>query len=158
MKKNLFCRKRKFAAYQNEHAFTLVEMLFAFSVFLIIVFFISPIFQLMLNHRDLEGRLQDMEWEVFCSQIKKEIRMSTNAEVADRNLVLSEDQGKVTFEKYENSIRRRVNDTGHEIVLQNVSQVMFTRLKNAIKISVKDLNGKDYTVTVYSFLAWGDAG
>lgn len=158
MKKILSCLEQRFAAYQNDRAFTLVEMLFAFSVFLIIVFFISPIFQLILHNHDLQERLQDMEWDVFCSQIKKEIRMSTNAQVVNQTLVLSEGTDKVTYEQYEHSIRRRVNDTGHEIILQDVSQVIFTRLNNAVMVSVKDLNGKDYSVIVYSFLEWSGTG
>jgi len=106
----------------------------------------------------LETRLQDMEWEVFSSQIKKEIRMSTNAQVVGQTLILADDKGTVSIEKYGNTIRRRVNSKGHEVILQNVSQLTFTELNNGVKITVKDLNGKTYMLTVYSYIQWGDGG
>jgi competence protein ComGF len=147
--------KSSFAASQNEQAFTLIEMLFSFTIFTIIVFFISPIFQMILGNTPQQGRIQDLEWEVFCSQMKKEIRMSTKVQVSANTLILTEDVGTVVYEKYQNILRRRVYMTGHEVLLQNIANVNFTMLKNSIRVAVKDLNGKDYTVTVYSFLNWG---
>lgn len=143
--------------YLNRDGFTLVEMLFAFAIFLTIVFFISPIFQMMLNHNGINARLQIMEWDVFCSQMKKEIRMSTNAQVIDNRLVLTVDSGTVVYEKYGDSLRRRVNYTGHEIILQSVKEVTFRLLNNALNVSVKDLSGKEYEATVYSFVDWNDS-
>jgi competence protein ComGF len=146
--------KKKNAFNLNSQAFTLVETLFAFSIFTILIFFISPIFHLILNNTDLKERLQIMEWEVFCSQIKKEIRMSDHAEVVAGNLVLTKDNQTIIYEKYNNVLRRRVNNTGHETLLQNVSQVEFTLLNNSISVYVKSKSGKEYTITIYSFLDW----
>jgi competence protein ComGF len=146
--------KKRFVVYLNDRAFTLIDTLFAFSIFIIIIFFISPVFQLMLNNRDIKGRLQVMEWEVFSSQIKKEIHGSQNAVVVGGNLVLSEDTETIVYEKYNNILRRRVNNSGHEVVLQNVSEVTFTLLNNAVRVSLKSLNGKEYSITIYSFLEW----
>jgi competence protein ComGF len=106
----------------------------------------------MFGQSELKNRLQTMEWEVFCSQMKKEIRMSTNIQVVSNHLILTEDNGTVTFEKYENILRRRVNNSGHEVVLQNVSDVTFTLLPNRIRISVKDLHDKEYITNVYPFI------
>lgn len=146
--------KKRFVVYLNDRAFTLIDTLFAFSIFIIIIFFISPVFQLMLNNRDIKGRLQVMEWEVFSSQIKKEIHGSQHAEVVGGSLVLSEDTETIVYEKYNNILRRRVNNSGHEVVLQNVSEVTFTLLNNAVRVSMKSLNGKEYSITIYSFLEW----
>ncbi len=156
MKKILSTQKSIFAVIQNEQAFTLVEMLVSFFIFTSIVFLISPVFQLMPG-KNLEGRIQELEWDVFCSQMKKEIRLSTGARVSGNSLILTEDVGTVIYEKYENVLRRRVNSTGHEVLLQNVTNVNFTLLKNSIYVSVKDLQGIDYNITVYSFLNWSDA-
>jgi competence protein ComGF len=145
---------KAFAKFQNEQAFTLVEMLFAFWIFTVIIFFISPLFSVMLQHNDPSKRLQEMEWDVFSSQIKKEIRMSTKAQVVSNRLLLTEDVGSITFEKYENILRRRVNNTGHEVILQNVSEVNFTLLPNTIRVTVKDLKQKEYIVNVSSYLNW----
>lgn len=100
-----------------------------------------------------------MEWDVFCSQVKSEIHSSSNVLIADGGqFVFTTSSGTITYEKYENSLRRKVNNTGHEILLQNVAHVSFNRLKNAMEITVTDLSGKDFIVTVYSFINWDDFG
>lgn len=149
--------KKTFANCLNEHAFTLVEMLFAFFIFTMIIFLISPVFSIMLQQNDRQRRLQMMEWEVFCSQIKKEIRMSTKAQVVNNRLFLTEDTGTIVFEKYENILRRRVNNTGHEVLLQNISDVNFTLMPNTVIVTVRDLQQRQYIVNVYSFINWGAA-
>ncbi|MDP4105665.1 MAG: competence type IV pilus minor pilin ComGF [Bacillota bacterium] len=149
-----FILKKVFAKLQNEHAFTLVEMLFAFWVFTIIIFFISPLLSGMVQHHATSKRLQEMEWDVFSSQIKKEIRMSTKGQVVNNRLILTEDIGSVTFEKYDNILRRRVNNTGHEVLLQNVAEVNFSLLPNTVRVEVTDLNQIEHIVNVATFLNW----
>ncbi|MBL4951418.1 prepilin-type N-terminal cleavage/methylation domain-containing protein [Neobacillus sp. YIM B02564] len=146
--------KLKFAANSNENAFTLVEALFALSIFSIIVFLLAPIFQIILDHRDNQIRLQEMEWEVFCSQFKKEIRLSTEAKVESGQLILTKGKDSIIYEKYETNLRRRVNFTGHEVVLQNVSQHAFELLNNAVKVTVKNNLGKEYSVIAFSLVDW----
>ncbi|WP_312471924.1 competence type IV pilus minor pilin ComGF [Neobacillus sp.] len=150
----LFYPKPKYAVCSNEKAFTLLEVLFAFSIFTIIIFFMTPFFQIILNNKDSHAQIQAMEWEVFCSQIKKEIRLSTRAQVIANRLILTKDTETIQYEKYGSNLRRRVNSTGHEILLQNVSQYSFTLLNNSVKINVTDLWGKEYSVVVYSLVDW----
>ncbi|MEH7111906.1 competence type IV pilus minor pilin ComGF [Neobacillus niacini] len=138
----------------NEKAFTLLEVIFALSIFTIIVFFMVPLFQIMLENKDINGRLQEMEWDVFCSQIKKEIRISSKVEVISGRLVLTNNNESIYYEKYGSNIRRRVNSTGHETLLQNVSLVTFTRIKNSVEIFVVDVWGKEYRVVVHSYIKW----
>ncbi|WP_257009158.1 competence type IV pilus minor pilin ComGF [Bacillus sp. 7884-1] len=140
--------------YPNEKAFTLLEVLFAFSIFTTIVFFMFPVFQIISDNKDSNGRLQAMEWDVFCSQIKKEIHISSKAEVISGNLVLTLNNEKILYEKYGSNIRKRVNSTGHETLLQNVSLVTFTRIKNSVKITVKDVWEREYSVVVHSYIEW----
>ncbi|MGX6442733.1 competence type IV pilus minor pilin ComGF [Neobacillus sp. K501] len=147
-------KKQKFVLIQNEQAFTLLEVLFAFLIFTTIIFFLTPVLQVLLNHSDSQERLQEMEWQVFCSQIKKEIRMSSNVEVLSGKLVLTNQNEKVYYEKYTQNLRRRVNSTGHEIALQNVSSVNFIRENHAVKIVVTDIWGNEYSTRIHSFIQW----
>ncbi|MEO2074434.1 MAG: competence type IV pilus minor pilin ComGF [Bacillus sp. (in: firmicutes)] len=146
--------KLKNAGYSNDRAFTLIEVLLAFSIFSIIIFFMIPIFQITLNQKDISEKLKSMEWEVFSSQIKKEVRFSTRAQIMSGRLVLTKESEIVQIEKYGTNLRRRVNSTGNEIILQDVSQFTLTLKNNAVKITVVDLLGKVYTVTVYSLVDW----
>ncbi|MFJ5757996.1 competence type IV pilus minor pilin ComGF [Neobacillus sp. NPDC093182] len=148
------CQEQKFVMYRNEKAFTLLEVLFAFSIFMTIVFFMVPVLHIVLDNKDSNGRLQEMEWDVFCSQIKKEIRISSKAEVVSGRLVLTNNNETITYEKYGSNLRRRVNSSGHETLLQNVSSVTFIRNNNSVKIIVKDVWGKEYNVVVQSYIQW----
>jgi competence protein ComGF len=143
-----------FVKYRNENAFTLLEVLFAFSIFMTIVFFMAPVLQIVLDNKDSNGRLQEMEWDVFCSQVKKEIRISSKAEVVSGRLVLTVNNESINYEKYGSNLRRRVNSSGHETLLQNVSSVTFTRINNSVKIIIKDVWGKEYNVVVHSYIQW----
>lgn len=147
-------KKQKLVLLQNEQAFTLLEVLFAFLIFTTIIFFLTPVLQVLLNHSDSQERLQEMEWQVFCSQIKKEIRMSSNVEVLSGKLVLTNQNEKVYYEKYTQNLRRRVNSTGHEVALQNVSSVNFIRENNAVKIVITDIWGNEYSTRIHSFIQW----
>ncbi|WP_419956434.1 competence type IV pilus minor pilin ComGF [Neobacillus niacini] len=144
----------KFVKYLNEKAFTLLEVLFAFSIFMIIAFFMLPVLHIILDNNDSTGRLQNMEWDVFCSQIKKEIRISSKADVVSGRLVLTNNNETINYEKYGSNIRRRVNSLGHETLLQNVSSVTFIRINNSVKIIVLDVWGKEYIVVVYPYIQW----
>jgi competence protein ComGF len=140
--------------FLNEKAFTLIEALLALSIFSMIVFFTTPILQVMLRNIDSHTSTQEMEWEVFCSQIKKEIRMSSHAEVVSGKLFLTQDPDTIVYEKYGSNIRRRVNSTGHEIILQNVEGFTFTLLNDCIKVTVKDIWGNEYACNAYSLINW----
>jgi competence protein ComGF len=150
-------KKQKFVPVKNEQAFTLLEVMFALIIFSTIVFFIAPVFQIMFKNIHSEARLQSMEWEVFGSQVKKEIRMSSRADVVSGRLVLIKNNESIYYEKYQSNLRRRVNSTGHEIILQNVFEVSFIKLNNSIKISVVDIWGKEYSLIVHSYLDWQTA-
>ncbi|MFP5113587.1 competence type IV pilus minor pilin ComGF [Bacillaceae bacterium C204] len=154
MKKILSCLKSKSVGCLSDDAFTLIEVLISFSIFTTIIFFMTPVFQIILNNKDTEATLQAMEWDVFSSQVKKEVRLSTRAEVNSNLLILTKDTETIQYEMYGSSLRRRVNSTGHEILLQNVSQYSFAILNNAVKIDVTDLWGRKYSVIAFSMVNW----
>lgn len=136
----------------NEGGFTLIEMLFAFTIFLTIVSFFPLITRIILQDDDIESRIQRMEWEVFISQIKKEIRTSNKITVANQKLFLEKDGQVITYEKYGTNIRRRVNNTGHEILIQNVSFFKFEKIINGVYVSVTDKFGQEYIENIRAFI------
>jgi competence protein ComGF len=85
-----------------------------------------------------------MEWEVFTSQIKKEIRMSTSITVLNQTLLLQKDGQTIFYEKYGTNLRRRVDYKGHEILLQNVGTFQFEKIGNGIRVKLVDKYGHEY--------------
>jgi competence protein ComGF len=122
----------------NNKGFTFVEMIFAFSIFLIIASFIPISTNMLYQNGLVEERLQKMEWEVFIAQVKKEVRMSDDINVVDNKLYLKSNGQTVIYQPYGSSIRRRVDLKGHEIMLQNVKTVKFEKIVQGVKISVQD--------------------
>ncbi|MCQ6273718.1 ComGF family competence protein [Bacillus sp. V3B] len=122
----------------NNKGFTFVEMICAFSIFLMIVSFFPLCLRLLYQEGFVEERLQKMEWAVFIGQTKKEIRMSDKVSVVGNRLTLVKDGQSIIYERYGSNIRRRVNLKGHEITLQNIKTVTFEEVVNGVRISVLD--------------------
>jgi len=122
----------------NNKGFTIVEMMIAFSAFLLIVSFIPLCFRLFYHDGFVEERLQRMEWEVFINQAKKEIRMGEGISVENNTLTFLKSGQSIKYEQYGSNIRRRVGLRGHEIMLQNIKTVTFEPVVNGVGISVQD--------------------
>ncbi|WP_121611839.1 competence type IV pilus minor pilin ComGF [Mesobacillus foraminis] len=139
----------------NERGFTIAEMLVVFTAFCMLMAFLPLGVKMVLQHNYLDSRVQRLEWEVFNTQLKRETRISTRMTVDKDKLLLYRNGESVLFEKYDSAIRRRVNYTGHEIILQNVASLAFSPRTNGYCITVKDMNGKEYTATIRSFSVQG---
>lgn len=130
----------------------MVEMLIAFAVFSIIVSFIPMFYRLVLSSHSMEVRIQRMEWEVFISQLRKELQSCDNISGGTDKLVLVNNGEKILIEKYGTNLRRRVNNEGHELMLQKVKSVHFTYLNNGIAITVLDTYQTIHMATIYTII------
>lgn len=139
----------------NNKGYILMEMLLCFFIFSIILSLLFVPLQRILDHHFSEKELQDMEWEVFILELKKETKKAENINVLNNKLLLYVDGRVVTYEKYESSIRRRVDSTGHEVALQGVKNVAFTSNENGFKIEVINRFGMKKNLSIKSYLRFG---
>ncbi len=109
----------------------------------------------MINEQPIEKRIQRLEWEVFISQIKKEVRMSTSVTVLNQTILLQKDGETIIYEKYGTNLRRRVDYKGHEILLQNIGSFQFEKLRNAVRVNLMDKYGHEYKEEVRIFIRDG---
>ena len=137
----------------NNKGFTLVEMIFAFSIFLIIASFIPISISMLYQNGLVDERLQKMEWEVFIAQVKKEIRVSDHVNVDGNKLYLKKNGQTILYQQYNSNIRRRVNLKGHEIMLQNIKSVQFEKVVQGVKISVQDHYHQSETSVIRTFIS-----
>ncbi len=133
----------------NERGFTLLEMLFGFSIFLILMSFIPLSLKFVASHSMFEARVQSLEWKVFVNQLKKEVRMSERMLNRSNQLVLIKDGDTVSYERYRENIRRRVNMQGHEIVLQQVDTVQYEATPSGVKVVYKDLYNQEHQAHLF---------
>ncbi|MFD2446041.1 competence type IV pilus minor pilin ComGF [Bacillus sp. CGMCC 1.16607] len=145
---------RKNMKYVNigNKGFTLLEAILGLAAFCLMAALFPFTMQIINGITETESRLQKMEWEVFSSQIKKEIRTSDKIQINSNFISLTKDVASVTYEQYGTKLRRRVNGAGHEIILQNVKNVSFTQVKNGVFILVKDIWNNNYSLTARLFI------
>jgi len=139
----------------NNKGYVLLEMLLCFLIFTIILSLLIVPLQLMLDSQFAEKELQEMEWEVFILQLKKETKIAQNIDVSNNKLLLYVDRRVVTYEKYESSIRRRVDSTGHEVALQGIKNVNFTIHKNGFRLKVTTRFAREKEASISSYLRLG---
>ncbi|MGM0900059.1 MAG: competence type IV pilus minor pilin ComGF [Bacillota bacterium] len=149
----IFPRNDQNVPLQNEKGFTLVEMLIAFMAFCMLASFFPLAIQTVASHKYLDQRNQRLEWEVFLSQVKKETRLSSQVTVLGDKLLLQKNGDTILYEKYGANLRRRVNYTGHETLLQNVASVRFIKTTGGFSIYVQDLEQIEYSATIRSFIS-----
>ncbi len=128
--------------------FTFVEMLLSFSLFLVLTSFVPIGIHMLLEEGLISKELQKMEWEVFVSQAKKEIRMSDGVFITGDHLSFTMNGQLVTYEKYGSNLRRQVDRKGRELILHEVKTAVFEPVLQGVRISVVDTFEKSYTVVV----------
>jgi competence protein ComGF len=140
---------------QSERGFTMVEMLLSVLLFLLVASMLPLGMKIILDQRVADNAVRKMEWEVFSSQVKKEIRSAEQLTVQTDKLLMKVDGQFILYEKYASGMRRRVNYQGHEILVQNLSSFSFAKIANGVEIKAKDIQEKDYSVRIHQFYQTG---
>jgi competence protein ComGF len=137
---------------KQNSGFTLVEMLITLSGLLIIVSFMPMLLNIQWIKEHQSERFNRLEWQVFARQITSEVREAREVEIKQSAIYLYKFNGeKVSFEKYGNLIRRRVNGQGHEILLQSISAVQYKMEHDGIRVKVRTEQGKEYETFIMTF-------
>ncbi|MBB6444903.1 competence protein ComGF [Bacillus benzoevorans] len=92
--------------------------------------------------------LQEMEWEVFVSQAKKEIRMSDELMITGDCLMIRMNTHLIEYKMWGSNLRRRVDGQGHELILQQVKTAAFEPVLQGVRIDVSDTFGQGYSVLI----------
>ncbi|MFD2681236.1 competence type IV pilus minor pilin ComGF [Bacillus seohaeanensis] len=135
----------------NSRGFTLVEALLSFCIFLTISF---SLLICMKGLHVVEEKLippQYYEWNLFRDSFRTEFRGATLGGIAEDSISFYVDNKEVLYEKYADSIRRRVNRKGHEIVLQKINEVNFSMRKNGVQMEVEFTNGEKAVSRLYNY-------
>ncbi|MGK4041117.1 competence type IV pilus minor pilin ComGF [Heyndrickxia oleronia] len=83
---------------------------------------------------------EDYEWTLFLIQLRKEMRESDGWDVSNNRLFLKRNNQMIMYEQYGNVLRRRVDSEGHEIVLQNIDQVLFRVNDLKLQVHIQFIN------------------
>lgn len=84
------------------------------------------------------------------SAIKKEVRVAEKISLDNRGvLILLIDNQSISYEKYGDKLRRRVNGAGHEVVLQKLQSVQFEVKEDNMVLIYKNIFQKEYRSSFY---------
>ncbi|MCA1031716.1 prepilin-type N-terminal cleavage/methylation domain-containing protein [Bacillus timonensis] len=135
--------------------FTLIETLVSMACLVVVLTLITPFLKIIFLESSLKHQVNRMEWEIFLQQAKMEIRESTSVTIANNKLYFYQQNQVISYEKYGDKIRRRVNGSGHEIILQEINSVTFHPLQNGIEIRVVDIYDITKSAKVYAIATVG---
>ncbi|MEB6547520.1 ComGF family competence protein [Heyndrickxia sporothermodurans] len=124
----------------NEKGFSLIECIFSLLILSTILAFFPLLIKAYERIDHAYSTEKDFEWNLFLMELRKELRTSNGWVVTGNSLYLNRGQEVVVYEKYNQSIRRRVDGKGHEVVLQKVKQINFNSNKNEIILHVQFVN------------------
>lgn len=130
----------------------MVEMIFAFSIFLIIVSLFPLGLTFLLGNDQVDEKMKRMEWHVFVNQLKKEIRLSEDLTVFDQRMILKKQGQTILYEGYGQNLRRRVDSKGHEIVFQGVKAFEFSRIQDGVQLTLTDHFNQRFQISLYSLI------
>jgi competence protein ComGF len=137
----------------DERGFTLIEALLSFSLFCMISLSI-PLMMMgfsTIKHDMVPPRYY--EWNLFHESVRNELRKADAIEIMPQYISFLVDGEKILYEKYNQSIRRRVNNRGHEIVLQAVVQFTFTSIHQGMHLDLEFEGGEKVEGDFYYFSA-----
>ncbi len=147
-------KEKSVRTFQNENGFTLIESLLSLVIFMVIISITTSSLSAFVKRNHKQGSLNHLEWDNFINEIQEEANTSSNQTVYSE-LLIFENSYEVpsSYQKYGDIVRRQVLGVGHEIVLQNISKIIFKKNgKNQITVKVVDLNGNIFEKNIRLFI------
>ncbi|WP_138415807.1 competence type IV pilus minor pilin ComGF [Aquibacillus sediminis] len=134
-------RKHFVYMVMNERGMTLVTSLFA----LMILMSTLPFLPLLLDQLEYDTKYDDFSTRQLYHFISSELHNSVDISI-DQSAIHFEkqDEKTVTIEFYDQVIRRRVDNQGHEIMLRNVKQMAVEPSLFGMRIIITTMEGKKY--------------
>ncbi|MBO9129669.1 competence type IV pilus minor pilin ComGF [Bacillus sp. 165] len=136
---------------KEQAAFTLIELLLTLSISCMILL-ITPRLQPFLFPMYDQNGMNVFEWNVFLKQAEIEFREARSLEKESTQLQLrSQTNELITYRMNGMRLIRQINNSGYEILLQNIRSATFESHGNRLAITVVDVKNKIYTRVITRF-------
>lgn len=135
----------------NNKGFTLLDALLSFMIFLVISLSFPLVIKglQIIQKESLPPRYY--EWNLFSESLRTEMWGGSNILYSPEEISFESDVGTITYERYQDSVRRRVGGLGHEVVLQEIDSFVITEVQQGIKISVVFKEGENVESEYYHY-------
>lgn len=132
----------------NEGAFTLTETIISLMITTMVLMLSVPLFPLLQS----PDSYPESTAAQLASFIQEEINQARAITVTNTTLsVIDKDHRQIVIEKYGKNVRRTVNGTGHELLLQNIRSITFKQKTNTIVLNVEMNNDEHYPYSIHLF-------
>ena len=142
----------RFVMLRKNEGFTMIEMLFSLMILMTISLFVLQLFTIIQTQIGTNNKIHPKEWEIFTLQMQQEVRSSKSQDVVGNKLYLLSGDDLSLIEQYNDKLRRRVNGEGHEVILQNISNLQVEKDGDVIEIQITDKAGKTFMRKFHPFL------
>ena len=144
LKQHLSICKRK-----NDPGFTVIELLISLSLMTFFLLITLPIWN-TLQHQSQAERFSVYQ---FFHIATDEVQKNDVIEGAKNRLVMQTiNDDQVILSRYNDTIRRRVNQTGHEILLRNINSFEVIQNHDHLKINLIMKSGNQYEKVIIAGL------
>ncbi|MGP4074396.1 competence type IV pilus minor pilin ComGF [Halobacillus sp. K22] len=130
----------------HNRGFTLLETLISLVIISMILSLSFPLFRMMSN----KDYYEELSVQQLFSFLQEEVNRSREVEVISNTILIKDAiNRKIIIEQYQNLIRRRVDLSGHEVLLQNVEGIHITTHNHSIMVEVHMEGGGVYQKNIH---------
>lgn len=143
--------------WKKNKGFTLIEVLICLSVVLLITSFLPLILKTVYRVSFESEGIHLLELDIFAQKLQYEARHGQGVAATSNQLTIWRDDGRhVTFDLYQDKIRRRVAGTGHVIVLQRVKAFFVQEKPYGALLKIVGVDDMTYNIPIYTILNEGN--
>lgn len=124
----------------NERGFTLISSLLR----LLIIVLTLPVLVFVFSKFKVDPIEDTLSLQQFFYILQNEMYLAHDVTYTNNQLLLSKNNKVVSFERYGGLIRRRVNNTGHEVYHRNVNNFEVNGVTNGIIVTITTTSGDVY--------------
>lgn len=126
----------------NSQGYTLIEALLSFTVFCMISLCIPLIMKGFSTIKHDMVPPHYYEWNLFNESLRNELWRGEGVVITHDKISFMMSGESISYEKYNQSIRRRVNNRGHEVVLQSVDSFSFASIIQGVHMDLEFVGGE----------------
>ncbi|MCA1054807.1 ComGF family competence protein [Rossellomorea aquimaris] len=138
-------------AFLNNKGFTLLDAMLSFLIFSFLSLSIPLIIKGLHTIEKESIPPRYYEWNLFSESLRMEVWGGSGFLFSNEGITFESNGKVITYERYQDSIRRRVDGQGHEVVLQGIDSFEFSEVPKGIMVSVVFKEGESVESEFYHY-------
>ncbi|MGM0844270.1 MAG: competence type IV pilus minor pilin ComGF [Bacillota bacterium] len=120
---------------RNQNGYTLLHAVFTLCLFIMAATCVPVIINAVTFTENGLNPSKEYEWNLFSQQFRQEFLGAKEIKITNTSIVFSKKGEEISYEKYGDFLRRRVNRRGHELVLGPINKIEFSSCTNGVEIA-----------------------